>query len=410
MKKFKTSIAGFLSLILLSSSCGAKGNLKSHEKKVKANIGRQKRSGADKSVNRKKNLVNSPKKCYYCDDKTEDKVFFENQNGAKDTGTTNKNDKKALNDVSKYFKQIWTWIPENPGKTVATGTVISYLLALFVGKVGDALIDDDKLFKLLNDWITNSETYERFNANSLSEYEKKNLKDCLQKDEKLKFLYCLCKEFRRNLKDDEGKPKSNYSLARTAVRRVGDMLIIRGAVTRQERSCMRYLCTQKGTCWEASQIFDFCCRMFGFGEHHMVVSIFRPGIYHAFNYFVYENERYFCDPLNGLFAKVTVNDNSIGNFIINYLVEAQKVHVNAGLPYFQGYILKQINSDTKRSLGMVPMARLLSPKCELNDNMFYESNGNKTNDNGDFLQLTGGGVVFNGSNANFNKYSTFLFG
>lgn len=350
------------------------------------------------------------------DGKNERKNFCKDLNNAENIKSNEENSKnKVLESCEKFGKEVAGVVIKNPGKTAATLAGSTYLVSFAADKISSAFRDDNRLLLLLENFVMDSDAYRNFNINKLSEFEKVNLGNCLN-DKNLKFLYCLCKEFRRNLKDDDGNPKDNYSLFRTASRRFVDAFLFgNGAVTRQRKSVERYLGTQKGTCWEAALIFDFCCRMFNFKEHNIVASVLRPGIYHTFNYFVYNGEKYLCDPLNRLFSKIIVKDNSIGDFIIDYLNEAQRVNVNAGLPYFQGYILQQIDSDTKRPLGMVKMARFLSPRWKLWNREFYD-NGGQISDSNDFLRVNfcGGNnfkVVFNSEeNVKFNKCSTFLFG
>ena len=405
MANLNTLISGILSFSLFGGSCIASANYSL----------RSKRYHRGKSSFSRRNLINDKIKSDFMG--SSDNILLSKES----IPEKSKVDKNNVDKFVSFSQKIGKLISNNPGKT--TGAVFSagYFTSLLVSKISDSLADDNVTLKALESWIKKSKYAELKDAD---EFENQTgLSKCLEENENLKYLYCMCREFRDRLKSNGINPTVNYSLFRTAYRRFKDASLFRSAVVRERKSVERYLKTEKGTCWEAAQIFDFYCRMKKIPQHNIVVSTLMPGIYHSFNFITLEDgNSYLCDPLNGLFQQVIKDGNgSVHDFISNYITFALKKGMQVGEDYFQGYILEQINDDTHKNLGSLKMANFLSTGTTIlfiNEESKPKGMVSRTteiNDDGDFLKYDNshglGKIIFNNKdNVKFNKRSTFLFG
>lgn len=311
-------------------------------------------------------------------------------------------------------KKTRTLIKNNPKKSVSAlvGTVA---IGTLVGnKIKDNLENDDAVFEEFKKYIgTNIGLWKptEENLSKWSYYKEmpkheekfiKSLQNDIKSNAKLIFLYNVCKVLHSIF--------VNYAMHRTIPRRVWDFLMIRGAVTRQRKSVERFVETGQGTCWEAAQIFDFCCRKLGLERHHIVVSHLVPGIYHTFNIFKFGESWYLCDPLAGVIRRFVNNNGVVDTEVADEWKDGLQAYPKknrrcawAGNQPFGGYILEQINDDTFRTLGMVKMAPFgpsLYDEKLLGDNDFMQCHYNDNQINKICLN----------DNVKFNEYSSILFG
>ncbi len=307
---------------------------------------------------------------------------------------------KFLETFLKMAGKTGNLIKNNPLKT----TMILFALMYGGVKFGDMIGSDAKVFNELEAFVKNYMA-DLAIAFALEEDERYNeMNEEFKDDRILDFLFEVCTFLSYQL-------GANYSTARTGIRRILDMFLVRGATTRQRKSVQRLISNGKGSCWEAAFTFDFCLRMCEGAEenkkiksHHIVISHLSPSIYHTFNLFEYNDNWYFCDPLAGVMGRITDTGALNHEYLKKYIWKIKGTGLKVG-DFFDNYetnqtlnlyVLEQINQSSKiKPLGMMQMAPFMTP--DKNDKVSFMIQ------NEEEKYVKNPGVEFNG-------WSSVLFG